>query len=866
MILRGSFAEIVRRPAAGFPNSIMSVKKQGKYRFNDFEIDLARRSLRRADQAIAISTRTFDLLVFLVLNPQRVVTNDELMDALWPGAQVDESNLGQHIFLLRMALTGNQSRGESGDKLIVTLPSLGYRFTAEVVAQVVAEGPSSGPDPVPRSVLDPALDPGRGANRRFILSTPVGGTQKRRDEPIADRTAAEDDSQRPISRAYRFFHSRMTQIATAALLILIAVGAGSWFHRSRAESLGVVVADFENSTGDPAFDQALGTALSIALRQSPYLSVASGDQVVRASVRPGSPSLLNAGSPLAGAAARTVCQRLHDQAYFTGEIHTFAEKYLVTVRAFDCVTGASQAASKGIADSPDGVVGVLDRVAADLRGQLGESSQSVARFDKPLFAGRAASLEALQAYSMAGRLAHDGKLEDSRILYERAIVLDPRLAIAHAELGVVYRDLGEKDLAAASLTKAYEMRSTVDEISRFSIVAAYNDIVTRDIPASLANDREWSQEYPRNPIPLTHLADLEIQIGKPGLALDPARRALLSNPDDGSAYIVLARAEMHAGQFEEAIHTCDQAISRNMDGTAIHSFLMQVAFLRLDQPAIDRQLAWARNHEANENVNTETNQTPVAFAQFEEARMDFALGKVKTAEALMRALKQPIRKQGMNDRTSETLGFVARADAELGYLEAARSMLAGLPNESDSADIPVAWAEVGETARAKAILQSELNAHPFDTLLREYRGPQIDAAIALDQHDSDAAMAALEPALTYDLRLFAAPLMRGKAYLAAGQQPEQAEAEFHKILDHPGIEPFSYQYALAQLGLARALVQEDKNVEAGFAYKVVLQIWKDADPDLPRLREARAEYARLTGATIKPASRPASKLSTKSQR
>jgi tetratricopeptide (TPR) repeat protein len=212
------------------------------------------------------------------------------------------------------------------------------------------------------------------------------------------------------------------------------------------------------------------------------------------------------------------------------------------------------------------------------------------------------------------------------------------------------------------------------------------------------------------------------------------------------------------------------------------------------------------------------------------------------------------------------LGSVARADAELGYLQVARSKLAGLPDESDSADIPVAWAEVGETAHAKAILRGELNAHPSYTLLREYVGPQIEAAIALDQHDPDAAIAVLEPALTYDLRLFAAPLMRGQAYLAAGQQPEQAEAEFHKILDHPGIEPFSYQYALAQLGLARALVQEDKAVEAGFAYKVVLQIWKDADPDLPRLREARAEYARLTGTSIKPISRPASRPSTKSRR
>jgi DNA-binding winged helix-turn-helix (wHTH) protein/tetratricopeptide (TPR) repeat protein len=851
----------------------MAVKKQGKYRFNDFEIDLARRVLRRENQAIAISTKTFDLLVFFALNPQRVVTNEELTDALWPGAQADESNLGQHIFLLRMALTGDQSRGKPGNKLIVTVPGQGYRFTATVTTEIPESVSSPMPDRISDRAIDSGLDPmfdsiqdpGRGSNQRFILSTPTGGMRKRHDEPTPDLETAEDVSQQPSSGAYRFIRSRVTQIAAVALLILIVVGAWSWLHRSRAESLNVVVADFENSTGDPAFDQALGTALSVALRQSPYLSVASRGQVGSASVRPASPSLLNAGSPVTNSAARAVCQRLHDQAYLTSDIHTFAEKYLVTVRALDCATGSSLASSKGIADTPDGVVDVLDRVAADLRRQLGESSQSIARFDKPLFAGRAASLEALRAHAVAGRLAYEGKLEDSRTLYERAIVLDPRLAIAHAELGVVYSDLGEGNLAAASLTRAYELRSTVDEANRFAIVAAYNDIVTRDIPASLANDHEWSLEYPRDPIPLIDLADLEIQIGKPGLALEPARRALLLNPDDGSAYAVLARAEMHASQFEEAIHTCNQAIGRNVDNAAIHGFLMQVAFLRLDQPAIDRQIAWARNHEANEAADTEANRVPEAFAQFEEARMDFALGKVKAAEALLRIPMRPPGTQG-SGRVIGILGSVARADAELGYLQVARSKLAGLPDESDSADIPVAWAEVGETAHAKAILRGELNAHPSYTLLREYVGPQIEAAIALDQHDPDAAIAVLEPALTYDLRLFAAPLMRGQAYLAAGQQPEQAEAEFHKILDHPGIEPFSYQYALAQLGLARALVQEDKAVEAGFAYKVVLQIWKDADPDLPRLREARAEYARLTGTSIKPISRPASRPSTKSRR
>jgi tetratricopeptide (TPR) repeat protein len=700
----------------------------------------------------------------------------------------------------------------------------------------------------------------------FHAEKPAIRASSETEEPLEDHEHENESTDHPvIAGIAKSIQNPWQKYATAAFVGIVAVGV--WFawremHRSHAESLRIIVGDFENSTGNLDFDQTLRTALTIDLRQSPYLEVATRDQLSKAILEEKAATDSSDGeqtsSPaLTGSLVRRVCHRLNDQAYLTGEIHRFAQKYLITVQAFDCMRGSSLAASRGIADSPDGILTVLDKVIFDLREQLGESATSIARFNKPLFTKGTGSLEALRAYSDASRLALNNlnnQLEDSLTVYRRAIELDPKFAIAYADLGSVYNNLGQKDPASANLTKAYELRDTANELNRLSITSTYNGLVTRDIQASIRNDKEWAEEYPRDPAPFANLADLETQIGKPALALDPAKRALALNSDDGLSYIVLARAQMHTGQFEEAAHTCNQSISHHVDSAEIHGVLMQIAFLHLDQAAIDEQIAWARS-QAND-------KSAESYIQSQQGLMDFALGKTKAAEAVFATVIDSYRKQGMNERADRITGEIARTEAELGNLETARSTLTDLREEASSLDIPVVWAETGEISRAQAMLQRELDAHPSDTLGREYQSPQVKAAIALNQHQPEVAITALVPALPYDLRLFGAPSLRGKAYLAANR-PVEAEAEFHKILDHPGIEPLSYNYPLAQLGVARALARQDKTVEAGLVYKIVLQIWKDADPDLPRLREAKAEYARLNGESPKPVIKPAVKPSAK---
>ncbi len=756
----------------------MPLKTQGKYRFQDFEVDLPNRSFRRDGQIVTISPRTFDMLAFLVQHS-------------------DERNMPQTVD-----------------------------------------------------------SPGRVSS-----------------EEIAPRDDREDMSpaRNPISRFFAgFLHPGPWHVfaITAALAILAFGGlfGWRWMHRVAPRHLGLVIADFENTTGNPQFDLALKTALTIDLQQSPLLAISSRSKVGQTFAELKVPT----EKPLTPEAARKVCAQIHDQAYLTGSIRRFARKYMVSVDAYDCASGRALAGSKGIADSPDGIVAVLDKVAVDLRRQLGEPSNSVARFSKPLFAGRTPSLEALKAYSDASRLELEGKIQESVTLYQHALELDPEFAIAFTNLGAAYSNLGEQDLARASLTRAYELRDTVDEPDRFVIISTYNSIVTGDTEASISNDKAWSEEYPRNPVPLIHLADLENQIGKPALAVDPAKRALELNPGDALPYIVLARAQLHLGQFEQAVNTCRLAIDRHLDSEQIHGFLFQIAFLRLDQTEMDRQIAWAKD------------QPSEPFLLQQLGLMDFTLGKAKTAQAILESAAEEYRRQGESDLADKVLSKVPRIEAELGLTAAAHALLTHLPEGDESltggpigsvgsigsVDIPVAWAHVGETARAEAPLRGELESHLTITLWQEYLGPQIKAAIALNQQRPEDAIEDLKPAIPYDLYSFDGPAMRGRAYLAA-KQPDLAEIEFHKILDHPGIEPLSHNYPLAQLGLARALAAQGKTVEAGFAYKVVLQIWKDADTDLPRLKEAKAEFAHLTTEPVRArlaASAPAARKPSASRR
>jgi tetratricopeptide (TPR) repeat protein len=592
----------------------------------------------------------------------------------------------------------------------------------------------------------------------------------------------------------------------------------------------IVLADFENTTGDPEFDKALNIALSIDLKQSPYLLIAP-DAKARKTLELMQRS---AQEKLTAPLAREVCQRIGAQAVLSSVIARFGQKYLVTLTATDCVSGQDLVQTKAVAAGRDNILEAIDSVAAQMRGRLGEPLRSLRRFDKPLLAKATGSLDALKAYSAAHALGTQGKFQESVPLFQRAIELDPRFAIAYGDLGTVYSNLGEPDLSAAANRKAYELRDFADERDRLYITAAYHTNTVGDMHATIRDFETWMEMYPQDTAPMSNLANLRTQIGQPGLAIEPVKRALALDVKNSVAYTILARAQLYAGQVDESIATCRQAIAQKVDGAEIHGLLVYAGFANHDREMIEAQSAWAKGTVAEPYITV--HQMLVAMAQ----------GRPGYGAALLDRVVEGYQHRGMQERANRMRGGLPRLEAELGMTSAARKLLDEIPMIDGATDMPVALAEVGEDAKAEAMLREALKKHPEDTLWQYWNGPQIAAAIALARNKPLDAIEALRKSIPYDLRDIEVPAMRARAFLAA-QQFDLAEAEFRKVLDHRTAGIPTANVALSHLGIARARALGGNLAGSRKEYEEFFALWKDAEPDVPVLRQAKAEYAKLIG-------------------
>jgi serine/threonine protein kinase/tetratricopeptide (TPR) repeat protein len=648
----------------------------------------------------------------------------------------------------------------------------------------------------------------------------------------ADLKRLKEGSRLPARPSVRKSPRRMLIAATVAIVAVVAMGTVAgwfWFHRPvPKDHLGIVLADFENTAGDAEFDNPLNTALAIDLKQSPFLVFASGSAI-------GAAMKSMERSPqekLTAKLAREVCQRMNGHAVIGGSIARFGQKYLITLTATDCPTGEALAQSKAVANDRDGLLKAVDSVAAAIRKSLGETQKSLQRFNQPLLDKVTGSLDALQAYTRAHDLGSIGKFQESVPLFQRAIELDDRFAAAYADLCVVYSNLGERDLATANCKKAYALRELANEPDRLFIVAAYHEHVTGNLHESIRNYQTWTELYPNDSSPFGSLASLQMQIGHPDLAIAPAARSVTLEPTSSVSYINLARAQMKTGQTDKALATCRQAIAQKVDGVEIHALLQQLAFARRDMAGIAEQIAWARGKPAE------------PYIKLYVALIELAQGKGRAGLETFGQVIDESKQQGMLGRATRWQGALPRMEAELGLIDDARKLLRSLTQLSGSTDIPVALAEVGETAQAEVILREDLKKFPEDTLWQYVRGPQIQAAIALARGKPEEAIEALRPSLPYDLYDFEIADSRGRAYLAA-RQPALAAVEFHKNLDHPGLDPESIYLPLAHLGLARACVLEGDVAGGRGEYEKLFALWKDADEDLPVLKQARLEYSKL---------------------
>ena len=837
----------------------MASTPQGRFIFGEFQLDPVQRAILREGETVSLSPRIFDLLLYLIANAQRAVSKEELMQAVWPDGPVDEATLNKHIFLLRKVLTAS----EPGDKILSTIPGRGFQFMPSVT-EIAASSTGGGqrlvlhsadsvhetgrwavPQPEAAAEAESSTeakvaDASRAAARKEAASLAEAArearekAQRRRSARVRagrgnGRGGGEDD-EREGSNLLGWFTPVRSLLVAAGFVVAAGLCWLGWLHFRQPyhPALAVIVAEMDNSTGEAQFDHSLNAAIALDMQQSPFVTVTSTGRVSRALAALNRPAVQHLTPEL----ARELCPRLGDQAVMETALSRLSIRYLLTVQVRDCATGIVLGQTRGLADSAESLLPLIDHMVVDLRGQLGESQYSIQRLNKPLFGAHAPSLAGLKSYAEANALVASGKAVDSLPLFQHVTEIDPQFALAWADLASAYIVLGQQPQAVAALNRAWQLRDSVDQQSQLAITAAYLNRVTEEVPAALANYRVWTELYPRNPVPFEDLADLETQIGHSDQALDPARHALQLDPAEPAAYAILARAQMQQGKMEEAAATAKLAVEHAADDVAVHGILYQLAYLRHDSARQDDELAWARDHHAE------------TYMLLQQALTLFAQGRVKAAMAIFSTVGDGLRQQGMAEAAGRMESVLPRILADMGENEPAYALLQKLGDVGGTTDIPVAWASVGETTRAEALLEQDLEANPTATIWQQVRAPQIRAAIALAQAKPADAVEALKVAQSWDMRSFDLPALRGRAYLA-NKQPLLAEYEFLSILDHPGVEPLSQNYALAQLGLARALAQQGKSAKAAFAYRTFLQNWAGADADVPRLKEAKQEYAKL---------------------
>ena len=627
-------------------------------------------------------------------------------------------------------------------------------------------------------------------------------------------------------------------IAAAALLAL-AIGVGGFLYTHRAGALtekdSILLTDFVNTTGDAVFDDTLKQALAVQLEQSPYLNVFPQERV-RDTLK------FMGRSPderLTPDLARDVCQREGIKAVLNGAISTIGTQYVVDVNAVNCQTGDSLAREQVQADRKEQVLGAVGKAASSLRSKLGESLASVQKFDAPVEEATTSSLEALKAFSLAEAERNKGSEYTAIPLYKHAIELDPNFAVAYARLGQSYANTGQSALAIESTKQAFERRERGSELEKLYISTHYYEIVTGELDKSMEAYQLWKRTYPRDSIPTNNLAIDNAWIGKFDQALVEAQETIRLDPNSTFSYGVLGGAYIGLNRFAEAKAIRQKEIGLKLGGMNDHADLYMLAFLERDQAAMQAEVDWAKGK-------------PDEFVML-EARAEVAAsgGKMQQARELYQKAVEGAQQAKLMDNAAGIMSRQARTEAEAGNAaqahERVRAALALGRNRFELASVGVALGTAGDIAQASAIADELNKQFPTDTLVSRIWVPSMRGAVEVSRGNPAKAIELLQPATLYEFGWPARVMpsyVRGVAYLHMRQGKEAAE-QFQNILNHRGVCGTLPTCSLAHLQLGRARVLSGDPAGARTAYQDFLALWKDADPDVPILKEAKAEYAKL---------------------
>lgn len=745
------------------------------YEFGPFRVDPEKEILLRAGQPVPLTPKTFQILLVLVRHHKEVVTKDDLMKAVWPDTFVEEANLSRNIFMLRKAL------GESPQdhQYVLTVPGRGYRFAENV--RLVPEQEVS-----------------------------IVAAQHSRVQVQVEETKP------------------WAWIAVAAVvLVAVAVGLFKLFVKRPSVLTGqdaVVLADFANSTGDPVFDGTLRQGLAIQLEQSPFLKIMDDAQMQR-DLR-----LMNLqpGVRVTNQIAHDVCVREAGAATIDGAIASLGKSYVITLQATACQEGATLAREQTQAEDKEHVLSALGSAATAMRGKLGESVTSIQKLNRPLEQVTTPSLEALQSYTQGISVMGPGHFLAAVPLFERAIAIDPKFAMAYYFLGVAVEQAGDMERSAEYAKQAFGLIDRVSEYERAGITAYYYR-ATGELDKEIDADRLGVSNYPYWGFH-NQLSVIYIDEGRYDEGLKEGQESVLLQPDVEPPYRRLLDAYICMDRLPEAMQVAEKVRALGIDGARIHQRFLELAYVQGDQEGMSREIQWFAGK-------------PEEYLSFGLQAADLNLhGRRRESHELYQRAADAARRMGFRSVADEFEETDARADTFSGNCQTAHRR--GSP--------ALALAICGDTAKAEKLAAATSKLFPNGTIWNSVQLPEIQAMIALHGDQPARSIELLASAPPYERSYIDATYLRGLAYLRLHKGVEAA-AEFQKIVDHKGanwaatwVHPnWGQYYSLSYLGMARGFALASENAKAKKAYQDFFELWKNADPDVPILKQAKAEYARL---------------------
>jgi serine/threonine protein kinase/tetratricopeptide (TPR) repeat protein len=634
-------------------------------------------------------------------------------------------------------------------------------------------------------------------------------------------------------------------IAGATVVVLGLALAGWLYFAGRTRALTnkdtIVLADFDNKTGDALFDDTLKQGLSVQLEQSPFLELVSENKMNQTLKLMGRP----AGDRLTPDVAREICQRTGSKAMVTGSIAGLGSQYVIGLKTVNCGTGDVLAEAQEQAAGKEAVLKALDAAAVSLRSKLGESLSSVQKYDTPVANATTTSLEALKAYSLGRRTSLTKGDTAALPFYKRAVELDPKFAMAYSSMSVGYSNLNELGRAADYARTAYDLREKVSERERFQIETFYYLFATGELEKAAQTYELWKQTYPRDATPHANLAFVYDSLGNWEKGLEESLEALRLQPGAATNYASVGNSYTSLNRLNEAQVVYGQAEEHKLESEVLLWNRYLLAFLKDDTPQMAQLVSAAMGKPGTEDL--------LLTAQ---ADTEGWHGRLKNAQELTRRAMDSAQRNDAKETAAAYQAAAAFREAESGNREQARAeanaALKLAPNRDVRVMAALALARAGDTTGAEKLAAELDKTYPLDTLVQRNWLPTIRAAVALERKDPNKAIELLTDAsaielgqATSDLTIYLCPAyMRGEAYLMQ-HDGKAAAAEFQKFIDYRGVVANFPWGALARLQLACAYAMQGDTAKGQVAYQDFLTLWKDADPDIPILKQAKAEYAKL---------------------